>query len=78
MIDKNNANKIASETIFSTPDIMVLSEYHESEEVIKNILCTIAVSGMDSVRSYLYYNNKLPVEVIDTLYKQAYTKCYMQ
>jgi len=78
MIDVKSANKIASETVFSTPDVMVLSEYHEAEEVIKNILFVIAVSGMGSVRSYLYYNNGLPVEVINMLYKQACEKCNMQ
>lgn len=78
MIDVKSANKIASETIFSTPDIMVLSEYHGTEEVIKIILSAIAISGMASVRSYLYYNNGLPVEVIDMLYNQAYAKCHMR
>lgn len=78
MIDMKSANKIASETIFSTPDVMVLSEYHDTEEIIKNILFAIAVSGMGSVRSYLYYNNGLPAEVIDVLYKQAYVKCNMR
>lgn len=78
MMDAKSANKIASETVFSTPDIMVLSEYHETEEVIKNILSVIAVSGMGNVRSYLYYNNGLPVEAIDVLYKQAYAKLYIR
>jgi hypothetical protein len=78
MIDVKSANKIASETVFSTPDVMVLSEYHEEEEAIKNILYLISASGMETVRSYLYYNNGLPVEVIDFLYKQAYAKCNIQ